>query len=81
MTTKQLEEQTKGYGQILSCIVRLDESGASLGYGYVQYEAEESAKKAIEGLNGKDLFGSVWSVSEFVPRKNRALAQKKKCVC
>lgn len=77
VTTRQLEEQTKEFGQILSCIVRLDEAGASLGYGYVQFESEESAKKAIDALHNKDLFGSIWSVSEFVPRKNRALAQKK----
>ena len=77
VTTKQLEEHTKEFGNILSCVVRLDEKGESLGYGYVQYEDEESATKAIEGLNGKDLLGTEWSVNEFVPRKNRALAQKK----
>lgn len=77
VTTKQLEEETKEFGTILSCVVRLDEKGESLGYGYVQYEDEESATKAIEALNGKEILGTEWSVNEFVPRKNRALAQKK----
>lgn len=77
VTTKQLEEHTKEFGTILSCVVRLDDKGESLGYGYVQYEDEESATRAIEALNEKDILGSIWSVNEFVPRKNRALAQKK----
>ena len=77
VTTKQLEEHTKEFGNILSCVVRLDDKGDSLGYGYVQYENEESATNAIEALNGKQLLGTEWSVNEFVPRKNRALAQKK----
>ena len=77
VTTKTLEEHTKEFGNILSCVVRLDDKGESLGYGYVQYEDEESATRAIKELNGKDLLGTLWSVNEFVPRKNRALAQKK----
>lgn len=77
VTTKILEEHTKEFGNILSCVVRLDEKGESLGYGYVQYENEESATRAIKELDGKELLGTMWSVNEFVPRKNRALAQKK----
>lgn len=77
VTTKQLEEHTTEFGEILSCVVRTGEDGESLGYGYVQYKTEEAAKRAIEALNEKTILGSEWSVNEFVPRKNRVLEQKK----
>ena len=77
VTTKQLEENTTEYGEILSCVVRTGDDGESLGYGYVQYKTEEAAKRAIEALDGKTILGSEWSVNEFVPRKNRVLEQKK----
>ena len=77
VTTKQLEENTTEFGEILSCVVRTGDDGESLGYGYVQYKTEEAAKKAIEALDKKTILGSEWSVNEFVPRKNRVLEQKK----
>ncbi|KPP63594.1 polyadenylate-binding protein 1-like [Scleropages formosus] len=39
------------FGSILSCKVVCDENG-SKGYGFVHYEAQEAAEKAIEKLNG-----------------------------
>jgi polyadenylate-binding protein len=77
VTTKILHQETEKFGNVLSCIVRLDENGNSLRYGYVQFDSEEASKKTIEGLNGKQLHGSEWSVNEFVPRKNRSNIQKK----
>ena len=68
---KDLNEKFAEFGNILSCTVRSDENGKSLGYGYIQYDSEEAANKAIEALNGKELWGQVAEVNKFVASKNR----------
>jgi len=40
------------FGDISSCKVATSENGDSLGYGFVQYVNEKSAKEAIEKVNG-----------------------------
>ena len=35
VTTKQLDEECSKYGEVLSCVIRNNEKGESLGYGYV----------------------------------------------
>lgn len=42
----------KKYGNILSSKVVVSEDRKSKGYGFVQFETEESANTAIENLNG-----------------------------
>lgn len=37
-STKDMEELVCEYGEVLSCVVRTDEAGVSLRYGYVQFE-------------------------------------------
>lgn len=66
---KQLEEEFAPYGPIFSCIVKYDEKGQSLGYGYVQFKDKESADKAIQAMNGSSNFGkdSKIDVQKFVP--------------
>lgn len=73
---KDLNEKFAEFGNILSCTVRSDENGKSLGYGYVQYDSEEAANKAIEALNGKELWGQTVDVTKFVASKNRNTEQK-----
>jgi polyadenylate-binding protein len=50
--SKNLYEIFSSFGAILSCKVATDSGGQSKGYGFVQYETEESAEAAINGLNG-----------------------------
>lgn len=47
-----LEEIFKKYGNIL---VVMADDGKSKGYGFVQFESEESANAAIEKLNGSTI--------------------------
>ncbi|KAK9667139.1 hypothetical protein RND81_14G235800 [Saponaria officinalis] len=68
---KALQETFASFGTILSCKVATDPSGQSKGYGFVQYESEESAQKAIEKLNGMLLNDKQVYVGPFVRRQER----------
>lgn len=59
------------FGNILSCKVAQDETGASKGYGFVHFETEEAANKSIEKVNGMLLNGKKVYVGKFIPRKER----------
>lgn len=50
-----LHDMFKKFGNILSCKVALSEDGKSKGYGFVQFEYDESANAAIEKLNGSPI--------------------------
>lgn len=46
------------YGTVSDAVVITDKmSGRSKGFGFVEYADEESAKKAIDAMNGKDYEG------------------------
>jgi polyadenylate-binding protein len=57
MHHKELQEAFAGFGNILSCKVAFDSEGKSKGYGYVQFETDEVAQKAIERMNGIEIGG------------------------
>ena len=46
-------------------------SGRSKGFGFVTIDDDESAKKAIEEFNGKDVEGRELKVSEAKPMEDR----------
>ncbi|XP_074286275.1 polyadenylate-binding protein 2-like [Silene latifolia] len=68
---KGLQEAFHSFGKILSCKVATDLSGQSKGYGFVQYEDQESAQKAIDKLNGMLLNDKQVYVGPFVRRQER----------
>ncbi|GJW97787.1 nucleotide-binding alpha-beta plait domain-containing protein [Tanacetum coccineum] len=49
---KALHDTFSAFGNILSCKIDTDQVNQSKGYGFVQYDSEEGAQKAIEKLNG-----------------------------
>lgn len=55
------------FGNILSCKVAMFEDGKSKGYGFVQFESEESAIAAIDNLNGSTI-GDKQLYVEFLSR-------------
>ncbi|KAG9509449.1 Polyadenylate-binding protein 1A [Fragariocoptes setiger] len=59
------------FGNILSCKVAQDEQGNSRGYGFVHFETEEAAEKAIAKVNGMLLNDKQVFVGRFVPRNER----------
>ena len=47
------------------------DSGRSKGFGFVEFENEDDAKKAIEQLNNSELDGRTITVNEARPREDR----------
>ncbi|KAG0145649.1 hypothetical protein CROQUDRAFT_658440 [Cronartium quercuum f. sp. fusiforme G11] len=68
---KALHDTFAAFGDILSCKVATDETGASKGYGFVHYVTAESAEAAIKGVNGMQLNDKVVFVGIHVPRRER----------
>lgn len=71
VSTRELDELCNQFGHTASCSVRTDNEGRSLGYGYVQFDEEAAARKAIEALNGMSFKGATLEVKNFVAAKNR----------
>jgi len=68
---KDMYDTFSTFGTILSCKVATDEHGNSKGYGFVHFETEEAANKAIEKVNGMLLSDKKLFVGRFIPRKDR----------
>ncbi|XP_023535962.1 polyadenylate-binding protein 2-like [Cucurbita pepo subsp. pepo] len=68
---KALHDTFSAFGSILSCKVALDSSGQSKGYGFVQFDNEDSALKAIEKLNGMLLNDKQVYVGPFLRKQER----------
>ena len=68
---KDMYDTFSTFGTILSCKVATDEHGNSKGYGFVHFETEEAANKAIEKVNGMLLSEKKLFVGRFIPRKER----------
>lgn len=68
---KVLAETFSAFGNILSCKVVCDAQGVSRGYGFVHFESEESAKDAIQRVDGMLLNEKKVFVGPFVKRQSR----------
>ncbi|XP_015235987.1 PREDICTED: polyadenylate-binding protein 1 [Cyprinodon variegatus] len=67
---KALYDTFSAFGNILSCKVVCDENG-SKGYGFVHFETQEPAERAIEKMNGMLLNDRKVFVGRFKSRKER----------
>ena len=50
---KALHDTFSAFGNILSCKVAMDENKQSKGFGFIQFDKQESADLAIDKVNGK----------------------------
>ncbi|KAK9112696.1 hypothetical protein Scep_020215 [Stephania cephalantha] len=71
---KALHETCSVFGQILSCKIATDDCGQSKGYGFVQFDSEVAAQKAIDDLNGKLLNNRPIYVGPFLRKQERETA-------
>ncbi|XP_010531254.1 PREDICTED: polyadenylate-binding protein 4 [Tarenaya hassleriana] len=68
---KALHDTFSEFGNILSCKVATDHLGQSRGHGFVQFEEEDSAKNAINKLNGTLLNDKQIFVGPFLRKEDR----------
>ena len=69
-TDQELSELFGSSGEVRSATVITDrETGRSRGFGFVEMDNDEDAKKAIAELNGKDMGGRPLRVNEANERK------------
>lgn len=67
---KELLEYFSQVGNVVEATIITDKySGKSKGFGFVEFETEEDAKKAIDSLNQKEFQGRKLIVSEAKPRR------------
>ncbi|QCD94435.1 polyadenylate-binding protein [Vigna unguiculata] len=69
---KALYDTFAAFGNVLSSKVQVDENGQSKGYGFVQFDNDESAQNAIKKLNGMLINDKKVYVGLFVRRQERA---------
>nr|NP_001088471.1 uncharacterized protein LOC495336 [Xenopus laevis]AAH84798.1 LOC495336 protein [Xenopus laevis] len=74
---KELYDTFSLFGRILSCKIAMDENGNSKGYGFVHFENEECAKRAIQKVNNMSICGKVVYVGNFIPRSDRKSQNRK----
>jgi len=71
--SSELKELFATYGEVTEAIVISDKySGRSKGFGFVTFADEESAKKAVEEMNGKEVQGRALKVNEAKPMEPRS---------
>ncbi|CAD5167297.1 unnamed protein product [Musa acuminata subsp. malaccensis] len=67
----KLYEMFSKFGTILSCKVATDEGGKSKGFGFVQFDSQESANSAIENLHDSFFDGKTIYVANFIRKSER----------
>jgi RNA recognition motif-containing protein len=71
-TDDSMKAHFEAVGPVLSARVVTDrETGRSRGFGFVEFENVDDAKKAIEQLNNSDLDGRQITVNEARPREDK----------
>jgi RNA recognition motif-containing protein len=71
ITDAQLNELATPYGTLVSAVVATERSsGASKGFGFVEYSSADEARAAITGLDGREVEGQSLKVSEARPRND-----------
>ena len=69
-TDDTLRQAFEAFGAVSSAQVVLDrETGRSRGFGFVEMSSDDEARKAIEGMNGKNFEGRDLTVNEAKPRE------------
>ena len=69
VTGDQLKDHFGSIGTVIDAVVITDRAtGRSKGFGFVEFEKDEEAKKAVEEFNGKDFNGRSIVVNEARPK-------------
>ncbi|GFP90799.1 polyadenylate-binding protein 7 [Phtheirospermum japonicum] len=66
-----LKEKFSQYGRIVSLVISKDENGSSRGFGFVNFENPDDAKRAVEALHGSKLGSKVLYVARAQKKSER----------
>jgi RNA recognition motif-containing protein len=76
ITDAQLNDLAVPFGTLVSANVATEKStGASKGFGFIEFSNADEARAAITGLDGRDVNGQVLKVNEAKPRKEQGEAR------
>jgi len=71
ITDAELNDLAVPYGSLVSAVVATERSGgASKGFGFLEFSADDAAHAAITGLDGRDVNGQALKVNEAKSRKD-----------
>lgn len=71
-TDTELKEAFSQAGAVSSAVVIMDKmTGRSKGFGFVEFDSDDDAQKAIDLWNGKDFGGRRLTVNEARPLEAR----------
>jgi RNA recognition motif-containing protein len=72
MTDQNMTDIFSAYGAVTSANIVIDKfSGRSKGFGFVEFENDEDAIKAMEALNESEQMGRNIAVKEALPKPDR----------
>jgi RNA recognition motif-containing protein len=72
-TEVELRAEFEAFGAVSTVSVIKDKfTGEARGFAFVEMANAEEAKKAMEGLNGKELGGRTLNINEARPREERS---------
>ncbi|KAI7724552.1 hypothetical protein M8C21_003314 [Ambrosia artemisiifolia] len=71
MTEEILEKSFAKFGKIVSLVIAKDENGVSRGFGFVNFESPDDARKAVEDMNGLTLGSKVLYVARAQKKAER----------
>ncbi|XP_013773770.1 polyadenylate-binding protein 4-like [Limulus polyphemus] len=75
---EKLQDFFEKYGKITSAKVMPDNDGKSKGFGFVSFEDPESAERAVDDMNSKELNGRILHVGRAQKRAERQAELKRK---
>ena len=71
VTQEEFEELFKGFGNVTSALISVDDEGKSRGFGFVNFEQHEEAQKAVDELHDKEFHGKTLFVSRAQKKAER----------
>jgi polyadenylate-binding protein len=71
INNESLYDTFSAFGNILSCKIMTDEKSDSKGFGFVHFETQEAADKAVESVNNMLLNGKKVFVGKFLTKSER----------
>ena len=69
VTEKELKDLVTPHGAPTSLEIVRDQSGASKGFGFAEFDSADQARAVIAALDGKEIGGQVVKIGEARPRR------------